>query len=377
MAWIPAAVEFGEIMGMGDIIGEIGATNWAAGIPTVARSPTIAEAATGIIGIGVPIGIAIATSKTTPKTEQGTPLEAASTTDTSNRKKRPRSENSDSDEFATNRIRQKLSFSSDSSNSENMSFRGNPGRAIVGAKRSGMRSGRFKLGSKAGVNATEGEEVPVVPAPSRISKGVPDYHTAKLTYFDRRFITWTTTGLGTTVLRLNSIFDPDLSGVGHQPYGRDHFAGIYKYYRVLSCDVELRFINHDVTEVSQNAWQLVGYELTDDIADIYSDWQTFVEGKHSKSQLLAPNNDVFDGLAGKVTTMNFHYEPTQWDYHVMEQGTEERWTPIGTNPTNQHYMAIHACSAGNTTSGTTMLYFHMSFTVQFREITDAKHRTGS
>lgn len=36
--------------------------------------------------------------------------------------------------------------------------------------------------------------------------------------------------------RLNSIFDPDSSGSGHQPYGHDAMAGIYNRYRVYTCE---------------------------------------------------------------------------------------------------------------------------------------------
>lgn len=36
----------------------------------------------------------------------------------------------------------------------------------------------------------------------------------------------------TYIFRANSIFDPDYSGTGHQPYGHDQYQAIYKYYRV-------------------------------------------------------------------------------------------------------------------------------------------------
>jgi len=40
---------------------------------------------------------------------------------------------------------------------------------------------------------------------------------------------------------LNSIYDPDYTGGGHQPYGHDQMALIYNKYRVLSARVELVF----------------------------------------------------------------------------------------------------------------------------------------
>lgn len=34
---------------------------------------------------------------------------------------------------------------------------------------------------------------------------------------------------------LNSVYDPDRTGVGHQPYGFDQLAALYNRYRVISC----------------------------------------------------------------------------------------------------------------------------------------------
>jgi len=37
------------------------------------------------------------------------------------------------------------------------------------------------------------------------------------------------------IFNLNSVFDPDRSGVGHQPYGYDTLATLYNRYRVIGC----------------------------------------------------------------------------------------------------------------------------------------------
>lgn len=39
--------------------------------------------------------------------------------------------------------------------------------------------------------------------------------------------------------RLNSLYDPDYSGTGHQPYYYDQLAALYNYYTVYGCSVEI------------------------------------------------------------------------------------------------------------------------------------------
>jgi hypothetical protein len=44
---------------------------------------------------------------------------------------------------------------------------------------------------------------------------------------------------------LNSIFDPNRTGTGHQPLGHDQWAGFYNRYRVLRVRVLADFMNND------------------------------------------------------------------------------------------------------------------------------------
>lgn len=49
------------------------------------------------------------------------------------------------------------------------------------------------------------------------------------------------------VMNLNSLFDPDRSGGGHQPYGRDQLAALYNRYRVFGATYSLSFYNSSTT----------------------------------------------------------------------------------------------------------------------------------
>lgn len=54
---------------------------------------------------------------------------------------------------------------------------------------------------------------------------------AKMKYSE----TIATDATGNFQFNLNSIFDPNRSGIGHQPYGRDTLATLYNRYRVIAC----------------------------------------------------------------------------------------------------------------------------------------------
>lgn len=45
------------------------------------------------------------------------------------------------------------------------------------------------------------------------------------------------------VFRGNSIFDPNLTGSGHQPLAHDQWANLYNSYRVRACGIKVQFIN--------------------------------------------------------------------------------------------------------------------------------------
>jgi hypothetical protein len=64
-----------------------------------------------------------------------------------------------------------------------------------------------------------------------------------LKYFEE-FTNAMTTGAGAQqIMRLNSIFDPNSTGTGHNPYGYDQLAALYNRYRVLRTHYKIIFGN--------------------------------------------------------------------------------------------------------------------------------------
>jgi hypothetical protein len=71
----------------------------------------------------------------------------------------------------------------------------------------------------------------------------PPRFSANLTYMGKHTLTAGSSGLFGVeqVYRLNSLFDPDFTGTGHQPYGFDQIAALYDQYKVNAVSLKLTF----------------------------------------------------------------------------------------------------------------------------------------
>jgi len=74
----------------------------------------------------------------------------------------------------------------------------------------------------------------------------PRYRT-RLRYADQQTPTLTQGVTYQYLYNLNSLFDPDRTGTGHQPYGRDTLATLYAKYRVWKCTWKITFIGNSTT----------------------------------------------------------------------------------------------------------------------------------
>jgi len=84
------------------------------------------------------------------------------------------------------------------------------------------------------------------------SSPLPDRFFTRLKYSDAYTITYT--GFQTPVhyvFNVNSIYDPNYSGLGHQPYCHDQFQALYNRYRVYGCKYQVTFSNTSTTDYSE------------------------------------------------------------------------------------------------------------------------------
>jgi hypothetical protein len=137
----------------------------------------------------------------------------------------------------------------------------------------------------------------------------------------------------------NSTFDPNSSGVGHQPMYRDNFAAVYDHYSVTTARATIRIWNASSTDP-----MMVGVH-TDDDTTVPTDYNQFAEANHSNFRLIGTK----DGNQAEVV-----FRPT-WSckkFLSIDPFTSETYkTPVGSNPTEQSILSI-ACAnvLGNVTA---------------------------
>lgn len=254
-----------------------------------------------------------------------------------------------------------------------------------------ISTGPMKRANLKGGEATEGGEVAVVPPPKQISKIHPDYITITLPYFENIQIDVSkTNGTSHTDIRLNSIYDPIVGTVSNtQPQGRDNWAQNFQFYRVLGTNVKLTLINGQTAGGTTNPNNLLwawGYELIEAGAAVANGIDMFQTTKHAKRAIIGPAASTFDNFSSShrisqpaMSVLTHEYHPESWDYHVHETGIEERWTPVGANPTNEHYMALRFIGYNgqdiSTFTGEMHLHIAIEYHVQFREVESSLLKT--
>jgi len=110
--------------------------------------------------------------------------------------------------------------------------------------------GGSKPPSARGRNKSNG---PRGPAPRRVTpgeiieRGIPGFralkYTTKLNYYDAFQLSTGAGSVGTYVFSANGLYDPNITGTGHQPMPFDQLMLSYEHYCVLKSRITVRFSN--------------------------------------------------------------------------------------------------------------------------------------
>lgn len=100
--------------------------------------------------------------------------------------------------------------------------------------------------------------------PQRIIRtGFPKTTAVKLRYVDNIELNPTAGVIASHSFRANGIYDPDLTGVGHQPLAFDQWSAFYNHYTVVGAKIKATF-SSKTSSPATNGFAINGINLQDD-----------------------------------------------------------------------------------------------------------------
>lgn len=91
--------------------------------------------------------------------------------------------------------------------------------------------------------------------------GFPQTKVVRLRYVEQFTLDPATGGVALQDFRCNSIYDPNASGTGHQPYGHDQWAQYYRRYEVLKSSIRVDYCQSEAS--ASTSVLVVGIEVDD------------------------------------------------------------------------------------------------------------------
>lgn len=162
--------------------------------------------------------------------------------------------------------------------------------------------------------------------------GIPDKKQVKLRYAQQVSLYQAGTYFDSHIFQGNSCYDPDSSGLGHQPMGFDEWGAFYNKYMVNASKIEITFTTTGSTSGANTALSLLP---TTDSAYTPS-WSSFTEARLGKSTIIGP-------YTGQGIRRLSHYESTRkiWgDNNNLEE--TDYGANFGSNPNKPWYWKIMA-----------------------------------
>lgn len=182
--------------------------------------------------------------------------------------------------------------------------------------------------------------------------------TTKLKYHDSFSINATSGIMNDYIYRLNSIFDPDYTGGGHQPLGRDNLANLYNRYRVDKVVATIVF-----NKASEGV--CVGHAIVGNNADtaFTNPWSAITEQAMVKYRV---GSNSTAGSATRITLKRtFNLNKIVGVTMAKYKADDAYSSIISTNPTEAIMLHIINVDILGSTSSTTVVSVNLTYFVEF------------
>lgn len=228
-----------------------------------------------------------------------------------------------------------------------------------------QRSGRYKAKAPWRQVSRWSGRISNLPGRSSIY-GFPRSTVTTLRYCETYSLTSTASSIAKQVFRMNSIYDPDFTNTGHQPYYFDQLSTLYDHYVVLGSKLTVQFfqVPSPIGNAQPSGPVTVGI-ICDPTGTTSSLLSTLEEANTGVSRTIAPQGN--DQAWLKTT-----YSPEK------DIGVDESDDTVGAatnnNPSQAWYATVYACETNGSTAVTVNAKVTMEFTVRLKRLTPV---TGS
>lgn len=185
--------------------------------------------------------------------------------------------------------------------------------------------------------------------------GFPNSIITKLRYCTYLDLTGTGGVVQANIFAANGIFDPDISGGGHQPLYRDTYAGIYNHYTVIGSKITVTYAPAVATLP-----HYIGITGDDD-SSTSTNLETLMEQNNAVSTMVG-------GAGSHPVTLTSTFEPLDaFGVDTKDDGSSA--TAVGSNPSELWCYKVWAIPADVATLSHCYCRIEIEYTVKFAELT--------
>lgn len=168
------------------------------------------------------------------------------------------------------------------------------------------------------------------------------------------------------VFRGNSLFDPDFTGTGHQPYGFDQWNNFYERYTVVGCSIRVQAFTN--TSVPANAGSITLLPSASDTPPSAS-MQTYNEDPRYRTRMAT----VTDSGGGRTFNSIKGYSKTSTVFGIPKSqiNTEDFSADFTAGPAREWYWHILYSAMSGGVTPIPMLRVSITYYVMFDQIKPA------
>jgi len=195
----------------------------------------------------------------------------------------------------------------------------------------------------------------------KFTTGIPDRMMLKLKYAQSVQLVDAVGGVDQFyAFRGNSIWDPDRTGVGTQPLGRDQWVNFYNYYTVHGSKINVQILNQKSASTESTVIVSLSPQITDPaIGGITTnELPTY---PYCKWVLLSGS------ASGNLPKYISSYMSTRKIFGEKDQLDDDYKSLQGTNPTNQWYWRIQSNNVDATNIFSVIMLVTITYYVEFQE----------